>query len=97
MLQEVYGVVADKFEMCDECGEIYDSESEGIHVKDGTNLCGACKPEADKITYCDQCGEHFYVGRRGKYGGKYDGDVPGTGYCNECLKENPELLKEVNA
>lgn len=42
-LQEVLRVIPDKYEMCDECGEVYD--------KDGSGHLGT----KQKGTYCDDC------------------------------------------
>ena len=38
-LQEVMGVIPDKYERCARCGHIFDSEAEG-GVKSGRNYCG---------------------------------------------------------
>ncbi|MCZ7405140.1 MAG: hypothetical protein O8C67_09455 [Candidatus Methanoperedens sp.] len=61
MLQEWIGLIPDKFELCDNCGYIYDSEYGGCHIDDKDDL-------ADKIemgyrvteedigkTFCDNC------------------------------------------
>ena len=34
VLQEYFKVLPEKFEMCDECGRIFDSDIEGIHTDD---------------------------------------------------------------
>lgn len=44
-LQEVLGVIPDKFERCKKCGCLIDSENEGIYVC-GNYVCG---------NYCDEC------------------------------------------
>ena len=34
VLQEHFGILPEKFELCDECGRMFDSDSEGVHTDD---------------------------------------------------------------
>ena len=45
VLQEHFKVLSEKFEMCDECGRIFDSEIEGIHTDDKVQF------EEEEIAY----------------------------------------------
>jgi len=62
MLQEGYGAIPDDFEVCEECGFIYNSGSEGARVF-CKNYCDNCAdshyPEDDDFEYgsCDGCPE----------------------------------------
>lgn len=45
VLQEVYGLIPDAYELCYECLGLYNSEIEGDHFEDdviGINLCDNC-------------------------------------------------------
>lgn len=60
-LQEKLEVLPDKYEICRECKDIYDSESEGTHideestvVKDGEEIDGDFTEELHGY-YCDSC------------------------------------------
>ena len=61
-LQERLGVLEDKYEMCRECGCIFDSEYEGTHINDDYTLVGENREEYDANYpeemyghYCDDC------------------------------------------
>ena len=62
MLQEGYGAIPDDFEVCEECGFIYNSGSEGARVY-CKNYCDTCAdshyPEDDDFEYgtCAGCPE----------------------------------------
>lgn len=60
-LQEELGILPDKYEMCQECKSIYDSENEGTNIdkdstviKDGEEIDGDF-PEEMYGLYCDNC------------------------------------------
>lgn len=42
VLQEFVGVISDRFEMCDACNWIYDTEQEGHTGTDGEFSCANC-------------------------------------------------------
>lgn len=58
-LQEVSRIIPDRFDMCDDCGEMFDSLSEGIHLVTGrrNNICDNCTTDADERRYKKENGE----------------------------------------
>jgi len=44
-LQEVLRILPDNYEMCDECGELYDSDCCGYVGDDDLNYCDNCDRE----------------------------------------------------
>lgn len=61
-LQEIMEILPDKYEMCKECGCIYDAECEGACIGEDTTIIGENGEEipgnflAEQYgTYCDSC------------------------------------------
>ena len=56
VLQEHFEILPEKFELCDECGRIFDSDIEGIHTDDKAMF------EEGEIAYglpITDCGKHL--------------------------------------
>ena len=76
-LQEHLAVFPDSIEMCDNCKELYNSNSEGVYYEiEGKHLCGGCEDESS-ATYCDCCMEDVFKAEA------YDPDR-GEYLCDKC-------------
>lgn len=52
VLQEKFHLIPDIYEMCYECKELYDTESDGHHFDDvGINLCDGCISQITRHRY----------------------------------------------
>lgn len=111
-LKAILPLIPDNFEHCTECGDLFDSDSEGI-VCDVGNGCGACE---DAFSRCDICKEHFKSTEKpdetfftlSKEGAEEQDMKPGL-YSVKCFpvyssdyfstfidKHNVELIKELD-
>ena len=86
-LQEITGCLPQKYERCSTCGEIYNSESEGLYSElNAGHYCGCCM-DYPPVARCWDCGEHVWAKRA--YSEKYDEYL-----CGGCKKERNYKKKE---
>jgi len=86
-LQECIGCLPSKYERCDDCGDIYNSEAEGHHSElNGKSYCGGCWDSNGEVTLCWDCATDIFTeDSRSEEYNEY--------LCEECKKERDEKKK----
>lgn len=74
LLQEHYQLMADNFDVCDECEEPFDCDAESYEATSVGTFCSDCKRQYG--TYCEECGEFNLYG-----------ELNAEGQCAECAGE----------
>ena len=83
-LQEIIGIIPSNFELCDICGDIYDSYRGGYH----SEIVGKCFCEAhawnnDYIAFCADCNNEVPLKSYSKRYCEY--------LCSDCRKERLKI------
>ena len=64
---------------CEDCGDWFNPEYEGLTTCTGDRVCGAC---SDSYYYCEDCGE-YYPESESNYN-----DADGCYYCDDCYSNH---------